>query len=65
VKRSVTEIYAGYADPLLKVLSKDCGGKSLVDLEIRDGEVYVRDGGHKCSPVEKKPKGKKKSGKGA
>jgi hypothetical protein len=60
VKRSVKEIYAGYTGPLLKVLCKDCGGQSLVGLEIRDGEVYVMDGGHKCRSVEKKPKGKRK-----
>ena len=65
VKRSVKEIYAGYTGPLLKVLCKDCGVQSLVGLEVRDGEVYLKDGGHKCKPAEKKPKGKKKSGKGA
>jgi hypothetical protein len=37
----------------------------MVGLEIRDGEVYVMDGGHKCSPTEKKPKGKQKPRKGA
>ena len=65
VKRSVKEIFARYTGPLLKVQCKDCGARSLVGLEIRNGEVYVRDGGHKCSPVEKEPKGRKKPGKGA
>jgi hypothetical protein len=64
VKRSVKEVYARYTGPLHKVLCKDCGGQSLVGLEIRDGEVYVRDGGHECIPVEKKPKGKRKGKEG-
>jgi hypothetical protein len=64
VKRPVKEIYAGYTGPLLKVLCKECGAQYLVGLEIRDGEVYVRDGGHKCRPVEKKPKGKRKGKEG-
>ena len=64
VKRSVKEVYARYTGPLLKVLCKDCGGQSLVGLEIRDGEVYVRDRGHECRPVEKEPKGKRKGKEG-
>jgi hypothetical protein len=42
----------------MEVLCKDCGDQSLANLEISDEEVYVMDGGHKCDPLKKKPKGK-------